>query len=80
MRTRRPHTHVEGSSENTRRTYHTALLYWGAWYRALLGFTVSVRPTHIDIQLRLHSAAICEQERDQRRDLQRPYEGKHSSR
>jgi hypothetical protein len=32
MRTRRLRTHVEGSSENTRRTYHTALLYWGAWY------------------------------------------------
>src|SRR5580658_9018065 len=29
--------HVEGSSENTRRTYHTALLYWCAWYALRYG-------------------------------------------
>jgi integrase len=29
--------HIEGSSDNTRRTYHTALLYWGAWYALRYG-------------------------------------------
>jgi len=28
---------VEGSSPNTRRTYRTALLYWGAWYALRYG-------------------------------------------
>ena len=29
--------HVEGSSENTRRTYHTALLSWGRGMRCAMG-------------------------------------------
>lgn len=28
---------VEGTSENTRRTYRTAMLYWGAWYALRYG-------------------------------------------
>jgi integrase len=28
---------VEGTSPNTRRTYHTAMLYWGAWYALRYG-------------------------------------------
>src|SRR5580658_10744807 len=28
---------VEGTSANTRRTYQTALLYWGAWYALRYG-------------------------------------------
>jgi integrase len=28
---------VKGTSANTRRTYHTALLYWGAWYALRYG-------------------------------------------
>src|SRR5580658_4518929 len=28
---------VEGTSPNTRRTYRTALLYWGAWYALRYG-------------------------------------------
>ena len=29
--------HMEGTSPNTRRTYQTALLYWGAWYALRYG-------------------------------------------
>jgi hypothetical protein len=28
---------VEGTSPNTRRTYRTALIYWGAWYALRYG-------------------------------------------
>jgi hypothetical protein len=28
---------VEGTSPNTRRTYRTAMLYWGAWYALRYG-------------------------------------------
>jgi integrase len=33
--------HFEGQSPNTRRTYETALLYWGAWYALRYGHALS---------------------------------------
>jgi integrase len=41
---------VEGTSPNTRRTYRTALLYWGAWYALRYGRPLSA-PTVIQFIL-----------------------------
>ena len=40
--------HVEGTSANTRRTYQTALLYWGAWYALRYGQTL-VAPVSVPV-------------------------------
>ena len=45
---------VEGTSPNTRRTYRTALLYWGAWYALRYGKVLAAPlPVPVVIQFML---------------------------